>query len=195
MFLLCLYSFISVSWLCCCFFEAFNSALWCWINFFNSFILIWLSFNSFSFSFKINNFFSSSSLLCWSSVSMFWIFSFQLFSDYFLSFSKSLIWPSIYAIISTVTLLEFCPFFAFFLLSSIFVSISLILFCLVIYCSWFFLRTLSFYINLSERTLHSYLVLDSCSFSLTIFSSYSLSFLITFNALVCYFLIRSSPSF
>ena len=165
MFLLCLNSFISVSWLCCFFTELFYK-FWCWTNFFNSFSRIWLSFNSFYFSFKINNFLYSSNLLWFNYTSMFWIFSFQPFSESLLSCSNSFICSSISAIIYTVTMFGFCPFLIFFLFSSILCSIYFIFVCFVTYCSWFFLKTRSFSTNFSDRILHSSLIFDSCSFNL-----------------------------
>ena len=192
-FLLWRYSFMSLSAGCWVFLWFY--AFWCWINFFNSFILISFSLSSFYFSFRINNFFSSSSLRCWSYFSILWIFYCQLFSASFRSFSNSLIWSSTSAIIYTVTILLCGPFLAFFFPSSILCSISLILDCFVMYCSWFLRSIRSFYNSFSDKTLHSYFSFDSCSLSLETFYSYYPSFLITFNALFCSFFILKSPYF
>lgn len=167
----------------------------CLINFLSSLILISFSFNSFSFSLRISNFFSSSSRLWWSSLSTLWIFSCQCLSLSLFSLSKFAISSSSYDIISGVTM--GCAFLVFYfsLFWANLASISLIFVCLTMYCSWFFLRILSFSMSFSFRTFDSSLTLASCSLSLSILSWYSSSFLMTFNAFVCSFLTFSSAYF
>lgn len=165
------------------------------MSFFSYFIRISFNFNYFYFYLRISNFFYSSSRRCWSYDSMLWIFSCHPFSAYLRSLYNWLICYSTSEIISTVTMFWVLGFFAFFFDYSILCYISLIRLCFVMYCSWFFLRILSFSSSFSERTLHSYFSFDSCYFSFDIFYSYSPSFLITFNAFVCSFLIRINPYF
>lgn len=143
MFLLYLNSFISGSFsllLVVAFFFWLISAWWWLISFFNSLILNSLSLSSFSLSFRIKSFFSSYSLFCWSSPSIMWILSFQVFYDSFLYFYNSAICLSSSAIISGVmfcwdgsyfTELFLAFDFSFSFDSLIFCSISLILACFV----------------------------------------------------------------
>jgi hypothetical protein len=74
-------------------------------------------------------------------------------------------------------------------------SISLILACFMMYISWFLRSILSFSVNFSERVLHSYFVLDNCSFSCFTLYSYSLSLRISFKAFVCSRLTLKRESF
>lgn len=196
MFLLCRYSFISGCSSCA--FLAVGSVVWCWISFFSSFILISLSFSSFSFYLIISSFFSYSIFFCWSSTSIVWILSCQLRSVSFRRFYKMVSWSYSYWIIWLFMVfagLGLEVFLALSLFSLIFTSISLILACLARKVSWFFRSNRSFSRSLSDRCLHYYRVCDSCSFNDLTLSSYSVSFRISFNALVCSLLILSKPSF
>ena len=118
------------------------SIMLCLINFLNYLILSSLSLSYFSFSFNSISFFSSSIFFSFSYVSMAFSLLYQFFSVYFLCLSSSPIYYSSSEIISGVTSYRGFFFLAFWWFTNIFCSNYFTLFCLVTYCSWFFLRIL-----------------------------------------------------
>ncbi len=96
------------------FFFVFYSIIFCFTNFLSSLILISFNFNSFYFSLKISNFFSSSVLFNCNSFSINLILSCQTFYPYFFSISNFFISSSSYVInsfdIESLLLLPDCVF-------------------------------------------------------------------------------------
>lgn len=167
----------------------------CWkINFLNYFNFIQLILTSRSFYFKINNFFYYQILLLLYYTSRLLIFYSQFFYDYLYSLSNLLISSSIQEIISMVTIFGL-PFLIFYLFYLILSYTYLIFLVLLTNFSCALSNNFSFSTVLAIRTLHSSLSLLSCTFDLSIFQLYLLSFFKKFNAFSCSFLIFISPVF